>query len=60
MPPASGRATHAAYGDRRAEFVAVVERVLPELGDRVEGLALYALVCVFWGVVLYVAMTTAL
>lgn len=43
--------------DRRDEFVAVLEAVVPALAARLETLALHAVVAAFWGVVLFVALS---
>jgi hypothetical protein len=50
--------THLLHGDRRGEFVAVVETLLPEAARRAESAALFAMVATFWGAVMYFALVT--
>jgi hypothetical protein len=52
--------THALLLDRRTEVAAALETVLPPFAARLEALALYAMVAAFWGVVLFVALSTFL
>lgn len=40
--------------------LSVVAHVLPDVGQRLESLALYLLVCAFWALVVYTAVTSAL
>ena len=44
---------------RRDDFVAALRYVLPRIGDRVDLIGLYMLVCVFWGLVVYAAVAFA-
>ena len=60
MLPNSGRTHHYAVDNRQAEFVAVVERVLPRSFASIETVALCLLLCALWGLVLYVALTSGL
>jgi hypothetical protein len=58
MHSSDGRfVTHSLHLDRREEFTAVLEAVLPSMAARLEALALYAMVAAFWGVVVFVALT---
>lgn len=56
MPPTSSRATHIVIGDRRHELVTVVDRAMSQVQGQVEGMALYMLVCAFWGLILYLTL----
>lgn len=58
--PDGRTATRVVPHARRDEFVAAVEGVLPQVATRLEGAALYAMVAAFWGLVLYVALTSGL
>jgi hypothetical protein len=60
MHPNSSRVSHYAAGNRQAEFVAVLERVLPRSLPGLETVALYLLLCVFWGLILFAVLTNAL
>lgn len=60
MYPGQSRVAHVPVADRRQEFVATVESVLPYLNAHAERLALYLALATFWGVVLYVALTSTL
>jgi hypothetical protein len=41
---------------RRDDFVAILEDVLPRVWGRIERVALYTLVALFWGLIIYVAV----
>lgn len=60
MIPHSIRVSHDAAGNRHAELVAVVERVLPRSVAQIEATALYLLLCAFWGLVVFTALTNPL
>lgn len=57
IPDGTGR-IHLASGDRRDEFVAVVNAVLPHVTRCVEQWASLALVATLWGVIAYLALVT--
>lgn len=46
--------------DSRLEVIAVIEGVMPRASAAAEDLAYYLMVCLFWGIILYVALTYAL
>lgn len=56
MRVTQGRAAHLDAHYRRDDLVAVVERALPSLGKHAETAALYLILCLFWGLVLYTAL----
>jgi hypothetical protein len=60
MDPNSTRISRYAAANRQAEFVAVVERVLPRSLAGLETTALYLMLCAFWGLVLFTVVTTGL
>jgi hypothetical protein len=45
---------------RRAELTGLFDNALPQLSEYGETAALFLVVCAFWGLVLYVALTSAL
>lgn len=57
MRQPTSRVAHLHATDRRHELVAVLERALPSLHETAEEITLYMLVAVFWGLVLYFALS---
>lgn len=59
MGPHSSRVNHYTVDNRQAEFVAVVERIVPRALERVETTSLYLLLCVMWGFVFFAMVLAA-
>ena len=49
-----------AVRSQQDEFARLLQVLVPEAGRRVEVLALYVMVCVFWALVVYTALAFAL
>jgi hypothetical protein len=58
MPLTHERAAHPPRY-RRDDFVAVVEHLVPLANRQLERLGLYILVCAFWALIIYSALTFA-
>jgi hypothetical protein len=60
MDPNSSRVSQYATGNRQAELVAIVERVLPRSLAQIETAALYLALCALWGLVFFTVLTNGL
>ena len=60
MRVAQDRVAHLRIHYRRDDLAAMLQHALPEAYRRGEIVALYALVCAFWGILMYAAAQFAL
>jgi hypothetical protein len=49
------RVAHLEDHYRREQLVSLIERALPVVGKHAEVIALYVILCLFWGLILYTA-----